>query len=79
MNTFRCLLSEVLGTFWICFVSIGVVLSATSPFKSGIGWIGEALAYGFAWAVALSVLGGISRAHLNPAITLADLKLLPQT
>ena len=71
MNTFRCLLSEVLGTFWICFVSIGAILSVSSPFKSGIGLLGEALAYGFAWAVAVSVLGGISKAHLNPAITLA--------
>jgi len=69
MNAFRSLVSEFLGTFFLCFFPIAAILSTASPLSSGVGQLGLALCYGFTWAAAVSVFVGISGAHLNPAIT----------
>jgi len=69
MNVFRSMLSEVLGTFWICFFSMAAVLSSASPIKSELGLLGLALTYGLAWAAAVCFFAGVSRVQFNPAIT----------
>jgi MIP family channel proteins len=66
------LAAEFIGTFGIVLIAAGAICAgqylrdtaqiAPSPLAS-------ALAYGFAVAVMVSVLGHISGAHLNPAIT----------
>ena len=73
MKTFRSFVAEFLGTFWLCFIAIAVVLSTSTPLESGVDLLGLALTYGLAWAVAVSVFGGISGGHVNPAVTVAML------
>ncbi len=73
MNGLRCMLAEALGTFFLCFAGFGVVLSMQAPISSGTGLFGMALAYGLALSVAVSIFGGISGAHFNPAVTLGML------
>ena len=71
-STLRPLVAESVGTFFLCFVGIGAVISET--YRAGtIGVVGIALAHGIALAVAVSATMNISGGHLNPAITLASL------
>jgi len=69
MKTLRPSLAEFLGTFYLCFAGISAILGSTAPVSSGVGLVGIALAHGLALAIAVSVFGGISGAHLNPAVT----------
>jgi MIP family channel proteins len=69
MKTFRPSLAEFLGTFYLCFAGIAAILSTIPPIASGAGLVGIALAHGLALAIAVSVFGGMSGAHLNPAVT----------
>src|SRR5260370_8162167 len=69
MKTLRPSLAEFLGTFYLCFAGIAAILGTTAPISSGAGLVGIALAHGLALAIAISVFGGISGAHLNPAVT----------
>lgn len=64
-------LAEFLGTFVLMMFGIGVVAqfvlsrgAAGSPLSVNLGW-------GLAVALGASVAGGVSGAHLNPAVTLA--------
>jgi MIP family channel proteins len=66
-------LAEFIGTFFLCFAGIAAILSATSVVGGGGGLVAIALAHGLALSVAVSVFGGISGAHLNPAVTLGIL------
>jgi MIP family channel proteins len=59
----------MIGTFFLCFAGIGAILSDGPPLHSGIGLVGIALAHGLALSIAVSVFGGISGAHVNPAVT----------
>ena len=75
------LFSEFLGTFIIIAFGDGVVAMVVAalnqsgrgpkPFVTEADWILIAWGWGFAVAFAVWVAGGVSGAHLNPAVTLA--------
>jgi aquaporin Z len=73
MKTTNVALAEFLGTFFLCFAGIASILSATSVVGGGGGLVAIALAHGLALSVGVAVFGGISGAHLNPAVTAAML------
>lgn len=73
MSTTRVMLAELIGTFFLCFAGIAAILSTGAPIDSGVGLVGIALAHGLALAVAVSVFGGVSGAHFNPAVTIGML------
>lgn len=65
--------AELLGTFLLILFGNGVVANvalARTKSQNG-GWIVITLAWGLAVAMAVYVVGRISGAHLNPAVTLA--------
>jgi glycerol uptake facilitator protein len=65
----RCL-AEVLGTFILVFFGCGAVHAAVlTGAQSGLWQV--AIVWGVAIMIAVYVVGGISGAHINPAITLA--------
>jgi aquaporin Z len=66
MYTFKQLVAEAIGTFFLCFAGIGAILSGQSP-------VGVALAHGLALAIAVSIFAGISGGHHNPAVTIGFL------
>ncbi len=70
MANSRAYLAEFLGTFFLCFAGIAAILSGTPAVGAGGGLVAIALAHGLALSVAVSVFGGISGAHFNPAITI---------
>ncbi|RST71975.1 aquaporin family protein [Siminovitchia acidinfaciens] len=65
-------LGELVGTMILvllgCGTVGGVVLNKTKAQNSG--WIVITMGFGFAVAIAVYAVGGISGAHLNPAVTL---------
>jgi aquaporin TIP len=65
----RAPLAEFLGTFYLCFAGIAAILCVQPPIGSGIGLVGIALAHGLALSIAVAVFGGVSGAHVNPAVT----------
>lgn len=69
MKTLRPCLAEFLGTFFLCFAGIAAILSNTPSVGGMSGLLGIALAHGLALSVAISVFGGESGAHFNPAVT----------
>jgi aquaporin Z len=73
MYTFRQLLAEAIGTFFLCFAGIGAIVSMEAPISSGAGLLGIALAHGLALSIAVSIFAGISGAHFNPAVTIGFL------
>src|SRR5688572_26008586 len=73
MYTFKQLLAEAIGTFFLCFAGIGAIISTEAPASSGVGLLGIALAHGLALSVAVSIFAGISGAHFNPAVTVGFL------
>lgn len=60
-------LAEFIGTFTLTFIGAGAGALAAA---SGIGVLGVALAHGVALMVIIYAWGGISGAHVNPAVTL---------
>lgn len=73
-------LAEAIGTFFLCFIGIGAILSDASG--SGIGLLGIALAHGIALAIGITATGHISGGHLNPAVScgfMATGRLAPAT
>ncbi len=65
----RCV-AEVIGTFILIFFGCGVVHAAVlTDAQSGLWQV--AIVWGMAVTAAILVVGGISGAHLNPAITVA--------
>jgi MIP family channel proteins len=71
--TFKQLIAEALGTFFLCFAGIGAIVATEAPIESGAGLVGIALAHGLALSVAVSIFAGISGAHFNPAVTIGFL------
>ena len=68
MTTFRPCLAEFVGTFYLCFPGIAAIL-ATKAMEPGAALIAIALAHGLGLTLAVSNFGGISGAHVNPAVT----------
>lgn len=81
-STLGELVAEFLGTFVIVALgdgSVAMVVAALNqsgrgkvPFASEADWLIIAWGWGFAVAFAVWVAGGVSGAHLNPAVTLAQ-------
>jgi aquaporin Z len=69
MKGFNAALAEFLGTFFLCFAGIAAILSATPTVGGGGGLVAIALAHGLALSIGVHTFGGISGAHLNPAVT----------
>jgi aquaporin TIP len=69
MTTMRVLLAEALGTFYLCFAGIAAILCTAPPISAGGGLVAIALAHGLALSIAVNNFGGISGAHVNPAVT----------
>ncbi len=73
MYTFKQLLAEAIGTFFLCFAGIAAILATQEPINSGGGLVAIALAHGLALSIAVSIFAGLSGAHFNPAVTLGFL------
>jgi aquaporin Z len=73
MKGMQSYLAEFLGTFYLCFAGIAAILCTTDVVGGGGGLVAVALAHGLALAIAVSVFGGISGAHVNPAVTIGML------
>jgi MIP family channel proteins len=72
-TTIRVLLAEFLGTFLLCFIGIASILSTTTSLTGGGGIVAIAFAHGLAVTLAVHIFGGISGAHINPAVTMGML------
>src|SRR5437773_8294837 len=68
MKTFRPCLAEFTGTFYLCFPGIAAIL-ATKGMEPAAALVVIALAHGLGLSLAVSNFGGISGAHVNPAVT----------
>lgn len=74
-TTASMITGEILGSFLVCFIGIGIGLTATtwsSPDSSYFAGIWPTVfTWGFAIGLAIYVAGPLSGAHFNPAVTLA--------
>ncbi len=68
----RRLLAEALGTLLllVAVVGSGIMADALSPDNTGVALLANAIATGLALYVLITILGPISGAHFNPAVTL---------
>ena len=64
-------LAEFLGTFVLIVFGLGVVAQVVLSGQTAGTFLSINLAWGLAVAMACYVAGGVSGAHLNPAVTLA--------
>lgn len=64
--------AEVLGTFFLILLGVGVCASTTlnRSYGQGAGWVVITLGWGLAVFVGVTVAGPYSGAHINPAVTL---------
>jgi aquaporin Z len=70
MSMSRRFAAELIGTFWLVFGGCGsAVLAAGFP-KTGIGFLGVALAFGLTLLTMAFTIGSISGCHINPAVTI---------
>ena len=63
------MLAEAVGTFALVFLGCGAIM--VDARDGGLGVIGIAVAFGLVIAVMVAMLGHVSGAHFNPAVTLA--------
>jgi len=65
----KALLAEFIATFALTFIGVGAIaVNYISGGQSGL--VGIALAHGLTIAVMVAAIGGISGAHINPAVTI---------
>lgn len=64
-------LAELVGTFILCFIGAGAIVSDT--LFNGVGLLAIAVAHGLALSVAVSGTMNISGGHINPAVTIVML------
>src|SRR5207249_2563433 len=57
------------GTFYLCFPGIAAILATAKGVEPGAALVVIALAHGLGLSLAISNFGGISGAHVNPAVT----------
>src|SRR5881398_897937 len=69
MKTLRPCVAEFLGTFYLCFPGIAAILATSKGVEPGAALIAIALAHGLGLTLAVNNFGGISGAHVNPAVT----------
>lgn len=68
------LIAEIFGTFILILLGDGVVANVgLAPRVAGPGYNWNTIAFGWAFAVVIAVyvVGGVTGAHINPAVTLA--------
>lgn len=66
--------AEIVGTFLLVLLGDGVVANvglAPRLASNGYAWVSIAFGWGLAVAIAVYAVGGISGAHINPAVTIA--------
>src|SRR3954469_19259878 len=69
-SLWRRTVAEAIGTFWLVLGGCGsAVLAAAFP-QLGIGFAGVALAFGLSVLTMAYVMGPVSGAHFNPAVTI---------
>ncbi len=59
--------AEAIGTFMLCFVGAGAIVS--NELFHGIGLLAIAIAHGLALSIGVSSTMNVSGGHLNPAVT----------
>jgi len=66
-------MGELIGTAMLIVLGAGVCANTNlkKSFANGGGWIVIAFGWGLAVAMAVYAVGGVSGAHLNPAVTIA--------
>ncbi|MFA5620708.1 MAG: MIP family channel protein [Weeksellaceae bacterium] len=70
------LMAELIGTFALVLFGCGAAVIAggdTAGGLSGLGLLGIALAFGLAQLIMCYSIGGVSGAHINPAVTVGML------
>lgn len=67
---FARLLAEGIGSFWLVFCGTGAAVLAAGFPEVGVGFLGIATAFGFAYVAMGFALGHICGGHFNPAVTL---------
>ncbi len=72
----QAFIGELFGTFVLVFFGCGAVASSVAE-GAPIGLFQVAIVWGMGLSVAIFLTGGLSGAHLNPAITLAFAVLTP--
>lgn len=73
MTTLRKLLAEALGSFFLfaCVIGSGVMAEDLANGNNAVALLGNTIATGAILAVLIAMLGPVSGAHFNPAVTLA--------
>ena len=69
----RALASEAIGTFFLlaCVVGSGIMAERLAGGNMAVALLGNTIATGAMLYVLITILGPISGAHFNPAVTLA--------